>query len=631
MARSSKKTHGTVLKILKLAGVAFLFFVFFSLIIFVYYAKDLPRPEVFEERQLAQPTKIYDRTGEVLLYTIYGEEKREIIKLSEIPKSIINAAIATEDKNFYKHHGVDFKGIARSILNNLKIRKPTYGGSTISQQLIRSTFLTNEKSIGRKVKELVLTIQLERNYSKDQILEWYLNQIPLGPNIYGVQEAAKNFFNTPVQELTIAQSAAIVAAIKAPSYYYPFGKYQDALLGRKDYVLSRMLTEKFISQKEYDEAIKEVLKFDKPKTAIKAPHFVLYVRDYLLENYGQDFLKENGLKIVTTLDWDLQEKAEKIIKDGAETIKSSNANNISAMSINPNNGEILFMVGSKDYFADPYPEGCVPGANCLFEPDVNVATYGLGQQPGSALKPFAYETAFEMGYAPDTIVLDEPTNFGKWGNDYYIPRNYDGKFRGSVTLRIALAQSLNIPSIKVFMYLAGMKNTIQTARDFGITTLNKPSSEYGPSLVLGGGEVKLIDMVSAYGVFASGGLKYPPTSILKITDYKGNILEESKSFPKRVAIQENCGMVTDILSDNEARAPMFGSHSSLYFPDKKVSVKTGTTDNFKDDWAIGYTKAVVVGLWAGNNNNAPMEKKPSVAVAGPIWHKLMDEASNQYQ
>jgi 1A family penicillin-binding protein len=623
-------TKQNLLIIGKTLGTCFILGIMIALILFVYYAKDLPRPELFEERQLAQPTKIYDRTGKTLLYTIYGEEKREFVKLADIPENIINAVIATEDKNFYKHHGVDIKGVLRSVAINLRIQKATYGGSTLSQQLIRSTFLTQEKSISRKIKELVLTLELERKYSKTQILEWYLNQIPLGINVYGVQEAANSFFSKPIKDLTLAESATIAAAIKAPSYYSPFGKHKDSLLGRKDYVLSRMLKEGYISQQEFDDAIKQELVFEKPKTSIKAPYFVLYVRDYLLKQYGEQYLKENGLKVITTLDWGLQEKVEKIVKDGAENIKSSNANNTSAVIINPNNGDIVSMVGGKDYFADPYPQNCIPGSTCLFDPEVNIAVYGMGQQPGSALKPFAYLTAFEMGYTATTTVIDEPTNFGRWGNSDYTPRNYDGKFRGQVTLREALAQSLNIPSIKVFMYLAGMKNTIETARDFGITTLTKPSSEYGPSLVLGGGEVKLLDMVSAYGVFASGGLKYTPKSILRIEDYKGNVLAQTESIPKRVATQEACEMLSDVLSDNEARAPVFGRSSSLYFPDKKVSVKTGTTDNYKDDWAIGYTDSIVVGMWVGNNNNVPMVKKPAVAIAGPIWHKIMEEASNKY-
>lgn len=611
-----------------LLAIVLISILFFAL--FIYYAKDLPRPEVFEERQLVQPTKIYDRTGEVLLYTIYGEEKRELVKLEDIPDNLINAVLATEDANFYKHKGIDLKGILRAIMIDLKLGNTTYGGSTISQQLIRSTFLTREKSIKRKFREIVLTIELERHYSKDQILEWYLNQISLGPNVYGVGEAAKNFFNKSVKELTLPECAVLAAVIKAPSFYNPFGDNVDRLLIRKDYVLERMFQEGFISEEECQEAKEEELEFIKTKSSIKAPHFVLYVRQYLFNKYGEEFLKENGLKVYTTLDWELQEKAENILKEEGERIKYYNANNAAAVIINPNNGEILSMIGSKDFFAEPYPEGCVPGTNCLFEPEVNVTVYGEGQQPGSAFKPFVYVTAFNKGADPDVVVIDEPTNFGEWGGEEYIPQNYDGLFRGPVTLRQALAQSLNIPSIKVLVYMAGIEDSLQTAKNFGITTLNQPSSFYGPSLVLGGGEVKVLDIASAYGVFATNGLRYSPISILRIEDSKGNILEQSRKTAKRVARTDNCEMINDILSDNEARAPMFGTISSLYFPNDWIAAKTGTTNSYRDAWTIGYSRSVVIGVWAGNNNNDPMFKKPAVVISGPIWRRLMEESLKKY-
>lgn len=593
------------------------------LAIFIYYAKDLPRPEIFEERQLAQPTKIYDRTGEILLYTIYGEEKREIVKLEEFPKNLINAMLATEDSNFYRHHGIDVGGIIRAVMINLKLRKTTHGGSTISQQLIRSTFLTREKTARRKFREIILTLELERRYSKDKILEWYLNQISFGPNIYGAQEAAKGFFNKSVKDLSLAETAVLAATIKAPSYYYPFGDHLENLLARKDYVLKRMLEESLISEEEFQEAKDQELKFTKAPTTIKAPHFVLHVRGYLLEKYGEEFLRETGLKVHTSLDWELQEKTQAIVEEEAERIKNYyNANNVSVVIINPNTGEILTMIGSKDFFGSPSPEGCSPGLDCLFEPEVNVATYGVGQQPGSAFKPFVYATAFKKGYTENTVVVDELTDFGRWGEKSYIPKNYDGLFRGPVTLRRALAQSLNVPSVKV-LFLAGIEDSIKTAKDFGITTLNQAASFYGPSLVLGGGEVKLLDMVSAYGVFAADGLRNTPISVLKIEDAQGNILEESKGIPKRVASVEVCEVVNDILSDNNARAPMFGKNSPLYFPNHWVVAKTGTTDSYRDAWTIGYTKSIVIGVWAGNNNNDPMRKAPAVSITGPIWHRLM--------
>ncbi len=614
----------------------FFLFLFFTgtallFIIFVYYAKDLPRPEVFEERQLSQPTKIYDRTGEVLLYTIYGEEKREIAKLNEFPDFLIKAVLATEDAKFYKHRGVDFRGIARSILINLKIKKPTYGGSTISQQLIRSTFLTLEKSASRKIKEIILTLELERKYSKDQILEWYLNQVPFGPNIYGAGEASRAYFNKSVKEITLPEAAALAAAIKAPSAYYPFSKNGDqSILQRKDYVLERMFKEAFISQAELKEAKNVQLEFVKSFSATKAPHFVLYVRDYLLKEFGEEYLKENGLKVYTTLDWELQSDVEKIAKEEGERIKNYNAHNLSIVAINPKTGEILAMIGSKDFFAEPFPKNCTSGLNCMIDPQVNVSVYGKGQQPGSAFKPFVYIAAFENGYTPSSVVVDELTNFGKWGGRDYIPSNYDGKFRGQVTLKEALAQSLNIPAVKTLLYFAGIEESIQTAKNFGITTLNQPSSFYGPALVLGGGEVKLLEITSAYGIFAANGVRYQTTNILKIENARGEIIKEINRAPKRVVNPEFCEMINDILSDNAARAPIFGSRSPLYFPEKWTASKTGTTDSFRDGWTVGYTRSAVVGVWVGNNDNSSMVKTAAVSVAGQIWHRVIEKTFKNY-
>ncbi|MCD6429144.1 PBP1A family penicillin-binding protein [bacterium] len=622
---------GFWVKWLKIFGLFLVFIILLGLGIFIYYAKDLPRPEVFEERQLALPTKIYDRTGEVLLYTIYGEEKREPVKLEEIPDHLIKAVLAAEDKNFYKHHGIDFKGIIRSILINLKLKKPVYGGSTISQQLIRSTFLTREKTVSRKIKEIVLTLELERRYSKDQILEWYLNQIPFGPNIYGVEEASKNYFGKSVKEVSLEEAVVLASLIQAPSYYYPFGDHRDELLQRKDEILRKMFEEGFISQEQYQQAKDKEVKFVSSKDNIKAPHFVLYVKDYLVKKYGEEYLKEAGLKVYTTLDWDLYQKTQEIVQKNDDFLRSYGAHNASVVIIDPKTGEILTMLGSKDYFGEPYPEGCTPGKDCLFEPDVNVAIYGIGQQPGSAFKPIVYATAFQKGYTENTIVVDELTNFGKWGNKYYIPQNYDGKFRGPVTLKQALAQSLNIPAVKVLLYLAGIEDSIKTAKMMGITTLNQPSSFYGPALVLGGGEVKLLELTSAYGVFTTGGLRVPPKSVLKIIDNRGNIIEDNtNTSPRRVLSQKVCQMINDILSDNKARAPMFGWTSPLYFPGHWVAAKTGTTDSFRDAWVIGYSKSAVLGIWVGNNDNTPMAKKPAVTIAGPVWHQIMWEVLKKF-
>jgi len=617
------------LTIFKFFLICVVFFIVAGLGIFIYYAKDLPRPEVFEERQLALPTKIYDRTGQVLLYTIYGEERREPVKLNEVSPYLIKAVLAAEDKNFYNHHGIDFQGIIRSVLINLRIKKPVYGGSTISQQLIRSTFLTPQKTISRKIKEIILTLELERRYSKDQILEWYLNQIPFGPNIYGVEEAARSYFNKSAKELTLAESALLASTIKAPSFYW---QHRQELLNRKDDTLKKMLENNFISQEEYQKAKAEEIIFSEHQDNIKAPHFVLYVKDYLEKKYGSEYLKEAGLTVYTTLDWDLYQKTQEIIQNNDQFLKSYGAHNASVVILDPFTGEILTMIGSKDYFGKPYPENCTPGKNCLFEPKVNVAVYGIGQQPGSAFKPIVYVTAFQKGYSDKTIVVDELTNFGKWGNKYYIPQNYDRKFRGPVTLRQALAQSLNIPAVKVLLYLAGIEDSLRTAKMMGITTLDKPGVFYGPALVLGGGEVKLLELTSAYGVFATEGLKTQTKAVIKILDNRGRIIEDNTQTSLRRILDKNaCQLINSILSDNKARAPMFGINSPLYFPGYWVAAKTGTTDSFRDAWVIGYSKSTVVGIWVGNNDNSPMAKKPAVTIAGPVWHQIMLEVLKKFK
>lgn len=663
--RDRTKKRGKLFSVLKWAGFSFLVFILGCLFLFIYYARDLPRPEKFLEREIFQSTKIYDRTGKTLLYEIYGEEKREIIPLEKTPQYLRDAVVVAEDANFYHHFGIDPKAIARAILADLKLGKPVQGGSTIPQQLIRSSFLTLEKTMERKIKEIILTLELDRRYSKEQILEWYLNQVPFGPNLYGVEAVSQSYFGKSVSEISLAEAALLASLIRAPSYFNPYGEHLDELLDRKDYILNRLENLGYITEEEEERAQEEEIKFAKPSN-ILAPHFVLYVKDYLETKYGQDILKEKGFRVYTSLDWELQKAAETIIEEKAKVNENYQAFNASLVAISPGSGEILAMVGSKDWFADPYPQGCTPGSSipregCLFDPYPNVAL--RGRQPGSAFKPFVYATAFKAGYDDKAQILDELTNFGLWGGEKYIPQNYDGKFRGKVTIREGLAQSLNIPSIKVLyligseekidfleindfsgkegIFKIGLEESLKTAREMGITTLTKPISFYGPAIVLGGGEVKLLEMVSAYGVFATEGLKVPPTAVLKIEDSKGNIIEENRKTPKRVLETEVAQLVTDILSDNQARTPMFGPRSSLYFEGHKVAAKTGTTDNYRDAWAIGYTSrpegrgspgatSLTVGVWVGNNNNSSMFKKPAVSLAGPIFHQFMEEAFKKY-
>ena len=627
---------GTVIRLFLLAFFVFFFAGFGA---FIYFSRDLPRPEKFTEKNLIQSTKIYDRTGEVLLYDVYGDEKRTVVSLDVIPKSLINAILAAEDTNFYHHFGIDLKSIARSILINLKIRKAVYGGSTISQQLIRSSFLTTEKTLPRKIKELVLTLELERRYPKDQILEWYVNQIPFGGNVYGVEAASQTYFQKNVSRLSLEESVVLASLIKAPSYLSPSGSHLDELLDRKDYLLSRMAKLGFITEGEAETAKKKEINFSKISQPIKAPHFVMYVKNLLEQKYDEDYSKTAGLKVYTSLDWELQGAAEKAVEEIAKANEGFNAYNVGFVAINPKSGEILSMIGSKNWFGDPQPEGCEPGKNCLFEPMFNVATgtpSHPGRQPGSAFKPFAYAVALIKGYSPDTVLVDEKTEFNpncdpsgtqgkdKYGLDCYHPENYDGKFRGEVTLRQALSQSLNIPSVKVLSF-AGVLETIDLAKKLGITTLKDPSN-YGLSLVLGGGEVKLLDMVSAYGVFATEGLKVPPVVVLKIENNRGNIIEQNKKTPQRVLESDIARQINNILSDNEARTPIFGAHSLLYFPDYQVAAKTGTTQDFKDGWIIGYTPSIVSGVWVGNNDGTPMAKEPGVVLAGPIFHRFMEKA-----
>ncbi len=596
---------------------------FFSSV-FIYFARDLPRPERYTDRPLAEPTKIYDRTGENILYVIYGEEKREIISLEDIPPHFIDILLTAEDGNFYEHIGIDLQGIIRSFLINFQAGRTVAGGSTISQQFVRSALLTPERKVMRKVREIVLTIELERRYSKDEILEFYLNQIPFGSNAYGIESASQTFFNKSAKDLTIAESATLVSLIPAPSYLSPYGKNLEELIKRKNRLLDRVYSVQLISEEELETAKEEDVVFHQSRTFLQAPHFIMYVKDLLEKKYGKDFLEEEGFSVYTTIDFELQKRAEKMVKERAQSNYRFNAYNAAMTVIDPNTGEVLALVGSADYFQEPLPVGCSPGINCKFDPFTNIPL--RERQPGSAFKPFIYAIAFEKGYNGETVVVDEQTNFGTARNPY-IPRNYDGYFRGEVTLRQALAQSLNIPSIKVLKDFAGLRHTLEEIKKFGIN-LSQPPEFYGLSLVLGGGDVKLLEVTSAYGVFATGGYKNNPVFILKITDKNGNIIEENKSNPRRVLSSRVAEEITSILSDNESRAPVFGWNSNLYFPYHEVAVKTGSTQGFRDGWCVGYTSNIVVGVWVGNNDNSSMINAPGVSVAAPLWRDFITTVLN---
>ncbi|MFA7216539.1 MAG: transglycosylase domain-containing protein [Candidatus Paceibacterota bacterium] len=579
----------------------------------------IPALDTINARNVNQSTKIYDSTGKILLYDIYENSKRTVIPFDKISPYIKNATISIEDKDFYKHNGIKPLAFLRAILINISTLSFRQGGSTITQQVVKKTILTDNKDISRKIKEWVLAVKLEKILSKEQIFSIYLNEIPYGGAIYGVEEASHSFFGKSAGDVTLAEAAYIAALPQAPSFYSPYGKNKKDLDERKNLILKEMLSDGSITQAEYDSAVKEEVVFlPKEEKGIKAPHFVMYVKDYLEKKYGEDVLIQGGLRVTTTLNYDYQEKAEEVAKKyGLINKESFNGENDAFVVIDPKTGAILTMVGSRDYF-DKEIDG---------QFNVTLAK----RQPGSTFKPFVYAESFIKGYTPDTVLFDLKTQFSTNcppENETslgacYSPSNYDDKYRGPVTLRNALAQSINVPSVKL-LYLAGLKDSINLASDMGISTLGDPG-RYGLTLVLGGGEVTLLDMTSAYGVFANEGIKNPYFSVLKIEDNDGNIIEENKPKPSKVMDVEVTRKISDILSDNVARIPLYGANSVLYFPSRDVAVKTGTTNDYKDAWIIGYTPNIVVGTWSGNNDNSPMERKVSGLIVAPMWRELMNE------
>lgn len=631
----SKKKRGGNLKIPRILAKTLTIGVVLAVVgiisagtMFVYYTRDLPRPEKFSEKTTIQSTKIYDRTGTILLYEIYGEEKRDWVDFEQIPETLKKMAIAAEDKNFYKNNiGIDIEGITRSFLNYFKTGRIT-GGSTIPQQLIRSTFLTNEKTAQRKIREITMAIELTRRYSKDDVLGWYLNQVPFGQNTYGIGAASINYFKKHVNELDLAQQATLISLIQLPSYY---PNHFDELMDRKNYVLNRMVEDGYLTLQEAEDAKKTEVKFEEKKTEIKAPYFTLWVKQLLEQEYGKQYLEESGLTVITSLDWNMQKTAENSLREGIKNNYAYYAHNGALVAIDPKTGQVLAMtVGTGDYYDEPYPKDCQPGIDCLFDPQYNVATMTPGRQPGSSFKPFVYAVAFEKGYSDTTIVNDAPTCFGKWGGKEYCPQNYTGTFQGQVTLRRALAGSLNIPAVIVLNSLAGLADSITKAKEMGISTLNNPSSFYGLSLVLGGGEVTLLDMTSAYGVFANQGYRMPVNAITKIINSKGFSIYQNNKIPQKVLSVNSANLISSILSDNNARTYMFGANSPLYFPNYDVAVKTGTTSDYKDGWIIGYTPSIVAGVWVGNSNNEAIKKEPGSVVAGPIFHNFMEKTLINY-
>lgn len=577
--------------------------------VLAYLTKDLPNPAKLSELQVAESTKILDRTGQVVLYEIHGEENRTAIPSDQMPKHIKEATVAAEDADFYNHHGLDFKAIVRAAISDIRGQSKRQGASTITQQLIKNSILDRQKTFTRKIKEAILSLELEQKFSKDEILEMYLNEIPYGSNAYGVEAASQTFFGKNAASLDLPESTLLAALPQAPTYYSPYGTHVAELKQRQEWILGRMVELGDISQQEAEAAKQiDVIKNIRPlRNNILAPHFVMYVKDWLANKYGEDIVQQGGFKVYTTLDYQKQLWAEEAVAAG--TIKNErdyNAKNAALVSIDPKTGEVLAMVGSRDYF-DTANDG-----------NVNVAT--SLRQPGSSFKPFAYAEAFSKGYNPDTILFDVKTNF-KVGNQDYTPQNFNGSFNGPVSMREALANSLNIPAVKT-LYLAGIGDTIDLARSMGITTL-RSSENYGLALVLGGGAVTLLDETSAYGVFANNGEKLDPQTVLKIEDVNGKTIY-GKDNKKSLVIQpEIARRINDVLSDNGARSKIFGSHSALYIDGYKVAAKSGTTQEFRDGWTIGYTPDIVTGVWTGNNDSSPTRQGEGVYTAAPIWNTYM--------
>lgn len=600
----------------------------FFLILFIYIELTLPAPESIAVRKVTESTKIYDKTGEALLYDIHGEEKRTVIPWDQIPESAKKATLASEDADFYNHKGLDISGILRALLKDIRDLDLSQGGSTITQQLVKKTLLGDEKTLTRKIKEAILSIEVEKRFTKDEILWMYLNQIPYGSNAYGIEAASKTFFAKTASELTLNESAILASLIKAPSYYSPYGNHVEELTARKNALLERMSVLNLITVEEYEESINEEVEFRTRITDIQAPHFVIMVTEYLENKYGRDVVENGGLRVMTTLDADLQVAAEESVIKYAEINKERyKASNAALVAIDPKTGEVLSLVGSADYF-DIENEG-----------NFNVTT--ARRQPGSAFKPFAYAVAFQKGYPDFTVLFDVKTEFGpncspdaeqekdQYGLECYHPRNYDGRFRGPVTMRQGLAQSLNVPSVKT-LYLAGVNDTIDLAEKMGITTL-QDRSRFGLSLVLGGAEVKPVDLVSAYGVFANDGIRNPWYLVRRVETADGTVLENNEPDPKRVLDAQMARLVSDVLSDNSARAPVFGYSSSLYFPGRSVAAKTGTTQENRDAWVIGYSPTIVSGVWVGNNKNESMtEEGAGISAAGPMWHEFMSKAFEKF-
>jgi membrane peptidoglycan carboxypeptidase len=606
-------------KLFSIAGVTFAVLILVVSGLFAYYVRDLPNPKQLTARPVIQSTKIVDRNGQPL-YSFYGEYNRTVVKGNQISDYVKNATIAVEDATFYQNHGFDLKGIMRAVYDKITHRGLGGGGSTITQQYIKNALLTSDQTLDRKLRELILAIEVDQLYTKDEILTGYLNEIPYGSNSYGIEAAAQTYFSKSAKELTLSEAATLAAIPQAPTYYSPYGSHLDDLFTRKDYILDRMTELKFITADQAKEAKAATPNLANPTfkhTDLKAPHFVFYVREQLIRQIASEQnvsdqdaekrLDDAGYIVTTSLDLPTQEMGEKILADmGPNTVKTWGATNASLTAVDPKTGEVLAMVGSIDYSNSK-------------NGNVNYAT--ALKQPGSTFKPIVYATAFgpSFKYAPSSITFDLETNFGN-----YTPHDYDGKWRGPVTNRQALAGSLNIPAVKNF-YLAGISNSIQTAQKLGITTLTRSASDYGLSLVLGSGEVKEVEMANAFATFANGGMHNPLRPILKIQKDGQTIKDFTTTEATKAVEPEVAYEISSILSDNTARSYIFGVKNNLVLSDRPVAAKSGTTENNRDAWTIGYTPSIAVAVWVGNDDNGKTMKKGADGsyVAAPIWNKFM--------
>lgn len=595
--------------------------VFFAVFIGWVASLQLPDFNNFENRAIANSTKIYDRTGTIVLYNIHDNVRRTEVPIDQISPYIRQATIAIEDAHFYEHNGFRPTSFVRAAIANILSGGYSQGGSTIDQQVVKNALLTREKTLTRKLKEIILSLKLDREVPKDTILQIYLNESPYGGTLYGVEEASLSFFNKHAKDVGLTEAAYLAALPQAPTYYSPFGKHVDALEKRKNLVLERMYELGYITEAEKNSAQAEKTVFDRDLTnSGKALHFVMYIREYLEQQYGDDIVQNGGLKVITTIDYPLQKQLEEIVKEGAiENARKFKATNAAAVAIDPRTGQILAMVGSRDFF-----DTDIPG-------QYNITT--AERQPGSSFKPIVYAAAFEKGYTPETVIFDVPTQFSSLCDPYgnpkagvnesacYMPENYDSRFRGPIALRDALAQSLNVPAVKL-LYLTGLKTAIALAQNMGLSTIQDPD-RYGLSLVLGGGEVTLLELTNAYGVFANNGIYNPPQGILEVRDGDDTVLEKFSRKEREVLPESVTSLISNVLSDNNAKIPAYGTDSPLFFGDRPVASKTGTTNDYRDVWVLGYTPSVVVGMWGGNNNNTPIDKKVAGFVLAPIWHKAM--------